>query len=122
MEELRVESGWEEICERSDCGDLYVSDSDRLIDSCMVSMSDADMQKLVEELDKKDIAVYLKVMKGTAAKKLHDSLTKHKRDEIIENYKHLDPVRMVDIERSSEVILKKIQKLEDEGEIHIDLV
>ena len=53
-------SGWEELFSRSDYGDAdkKVSDSVRLIDKCLVSMSNADKQRLIREVGKDVFAIY----------------------------------------------------------------
>ena len=114
-------SDWEDLFSRSDYSDVSgkVSDDIRLIDKCIVSMSNADMQRLIKEVGKDNIAVYMKIMDGDAVRKLYDNLPRQKRDELYEYSQSFGPMELADIEKTAEVILKIIRRLEDEGEIHI---
>ena len=117
----REKSDWEDLFSRSDYSDVSgkVSDDIRLIDKCIVSMSNADMQRLIKEVGKDNIAVYMKIMDGDAVRKLYDNLPRQKRDEFYEYSQSFGPMEHADIEKTAEVILKIIRRLEDEGEIHI---
>ena len=114
-------SDWEDLFSRSDYSDVSgkVSDDIRLIDKCIVSMSNADMQRLIKEVGKDNIAVYMKIMDGDAVRKLYDNLPRQKRDELYEYSQSFGSMELADIEKTAEVILKIIRRLEDEGEIHI---
>lgn len=117
----REKSDWEDLFSRSDYSDVSgkVSDDIRLIDKCIVSMSNADMQRLIKEVGKDNIAVYMKIMDGDAVRKLYDNLPRQKRDEFYEYSQSFGSMELADIEKTAEVILKIIRRLEDEGEIHI---
>ena len=114
-------SDWEDLFSRSDYSDVggKVSDDIRLIDKCIVSMSNADMQRLIKEIGKDDFAFYMKIMDGDAVRKLYDNLPRQKRDELYEYSQSFGSMELADIEKTAEVILKIIRRLEDEGEIHI---
>lgn len=86
-----------------------------------VNMSDGGMQRLLREVNCKDIALMLKGLPGKARKRVFDNVSSTLGYAIYEDMKYMGPVRLRDVETICADIMKILVKLADNCEIDFDV-
>lgn len=85
----------------------------------LVQIGDRDMQKVLSELDRADMALALKTASPEVSKKLLDNLSKRARDAIEEEIEMLGPKPLQEVEDAQKRIIEVVRGLEESGDIQI---
>lgn len=85
----------------------------------IVKLGDADLQKVLKEIDNDVLTIALKGATEEIAEKIYANISKRLHDLIVENMEYMGPVRVRDVEQAQQTIVNVIRKLEDAGEIEI---
>lgn len=85
----------------------------------LLKIGDKDMQKVMAEIDKADLALALKAAPPELSQKLLGNLSARARDNITEEIEMLGPRPLSDVEEAQKRILQQVRQLADKGEIRI---
>ncbi|WP_082989383.1 flagellar motor switch protein FliG [Christensenella intestinihominis] len=85
----------------------------------IVKLGNADLQKVLKEIDNDILTIALKGAAEEIAEKIYANISKRLHDLIVENMEYMGPVRVRDVEQAQQTIVNVIRKLEDAGEIEI---
>lgn len=85
----------------------------------IVTMDDVSIQRLLRELDNKDVALALKGCSEEVADCIFRNQSKRAAAALKEDIEFLGPVRLMDVEKAQQKIVGIIRRLEDAGEIII---
>lgn len=83
----------------------------------LVHISDRDMQRLLTEVDQKDIALALKAASGELKEKILRNVSERAAQMIQEELELMGPVRVRDVDEAQRRILETAQRLEEQEEI-----
>ncbi len=83
-------------------------------------IGDRDMQKLLSEIDKADLALALKGAAPELSEKLLANLSSRARDNIKEEMEMLGPRPLSDVEEAQKRILQQVRAMEERGDIRIN--
>jgi len=83
----------------------------------IVTMDDVSIQRVLRELDNKDVALALKGCSEEVANCIFRNQSKRAATALKEDIEFLGPVRLVDVEKAQQKIVAIIRRLEDAGEI-----
>jgi flagellar motor switch protein FliG len=86
----------------------------------LAKISDKDMQKVLAEIDKADLALALKAAPPELSEKLLGNLSVRARDNIKEEIEMLGPRPLSDVEEAQKRILQQVRQMEEKGEIRIN--
>ncbi len=87
----------------------------------MAALTNADLQKVMREVESADLAAALKGPRGeTMLKKVAASMSKRAAEGLHEEMEMMAPVRPKDQEAAQDRILAIVRKLEEQGEITLD--
>jgi flagellar motor switch protein FliG len=86
----------------------------------LAKVSDKDMQKVLAEIDKADLALALKAAPPELSEKLLGNLSARARDNIKEEIEMLGPRPLSDVEEAQKRILQQVRQMEEKGEIRIN--
>jgi flagellar motor switch protein FliG len=86
----------------------------------IVKLTDVDMQKLIEKVDKKDLAYSLKTASEDIKGRLLGNMPKRMREQLEEEVGLLGPVKVKDVDAAQSRIVATIRSLEDQGIIQIN--
>ncbi len=82
-----------------------------LTNFCIGGMRDEDINMLMERTDDSDLALLLKVLDGTACKKIHDNVSEERAQSIINRMKYWVLASYRDVEKSADAVFQEILKL-----------
>ncbi len=85
----------------------------------ITKLSNQAIQRVLREIDNRDLAVALKTAGKEVAKAIFDNISKRLQDMIREDIEYMGPVRVRDVEEAQQKIVNVIRKLDDAGEIII---
>ncbi|HEX3134742.1 MAG TPA: FliG C-terminal domain-containing protein [Planctomycetota bacterium] len=85
----------------------------------LAKIGDKDMQKVLAEIDKADLALALKAAPPELAEKILGNLSVRARDNIKEEIEMLGPRPLSDVEEAQKRILQQVRQMEEKGEIRI---
>jgi flagellar motor switch protein FliG len=85
----------------------------------LTKISDKDMQKVLAEIDKADLALALKAAPPELSEKLLANLSVRARDNIKEEIEMLGPRPLSDVEEAQKRILQQVRSMEEKGDIRI---
>jgi flagellar motor switch protein FliG len=85
----------------------------------LMKIGDKDMQKILAEVDKADLALSLKAAPPELTEKLLGNLSTRARDNITEEIEMLGPRPLSDVEEAQKRILQQVRQMADKGEIRI---
>ena len=85
----------------------------------LVKVADRDMQKVLGEIDKNDLALALKAAPEELADKLLANLSKRARDTIEEEMEVMGPKPLSEVEEAQKRILEHVRGMEERNEISI---
>ena len=85
----------------------------------IIKLSGQDIQRVMRDIDNKDLAVALKTAGKEVTKAIFDNISKRLQDMIHEEIEYMGPVRLRDVEEAQQRIVNTIRKLDDAGEITI---
>lgn len=83
----------------------------------IVTMDDVSIQRVLRELDNKDVALALKGCSEEVANCIFRNQSKRAATALKEDIEFLGPVRLLDVEKAQQKIVAIIRRLEDAGEI-----
>jgi flagellar motor switch protein FliG len=86
----------------------------------LAKIGDRDMQKLLSEIDKADLALALKAAPPELSAKLLANLSSRARDNIKEEMEMLGPRPLSDVEEAQKRILQQVRAMEERGDIRIN--
>jgi flagellar motor switch protein FliG len=85
----------------------------------LAKIGDKDMQKILAEIDKADLALALKAAPPELSEKILGNLSARARDNIKEEIETLGPRPLSDVEEAQKRILTLVRQKEEKGEIRI---
>ncbi len=85
----------------------------------IVKLSNQAVQRVLKEIDNRDLAVALKGATNEVAKVIYDNISKRLQEMIKEDIEFMGPVRVRDVEEAQQKIVNVIRRLDDSGEIII---
>lgn len=85
----------------------------------IVTMDDVSIQRVLRELDNKDVALALKGSSEEVANCIFRNQSKRASSALKEDIEFLGPVRLLDVEKAQQKIVGIIRRLDDAGEIVI---
>lgn len=86
----------------------------------LVLIGDREMQKVLGELDKEDLALALKTATPEVTEKLMGNLSKRARDNLQDEMEMLGPKPLSEVEEAQKRIVEHVRELEERGEITIN--
>lgn len=86
----------------------------------LMKIADKDMQKILSEIDKSDLALSLKAAPPELTNKLLGNLSSRARDNIKDEIEMLGPRPLSDVEEAQKRILQLVRQMEERGEIRIN--
>ncbi len=85
----------------------------------IVKLSNQAVQRVLKEIDNRDLAVALKGATNEVAKIIYDNISKRLQEMLKEDIEYMGPVRVRDVEEAQQKIVNVIRQLDDSGEIII---
>jgi flagellar motor switch protein FliG len=85
----------------------------------MIHMDDRSIQKVLREVDNKDLTLALKACTPDLADRLLANISSRAAEMIREELEFMPPVRLREVEEVQQKIVDIIRRLEDEGQIYI---
>ena len=83
----------------------------------IVSVDDRGMQRILKEIDQRDLALALKAANTDVAGKVFKNMSERAGGLLKEEIGYLGPVRLKDVEESQRKIMEVVRRLEESGEI-----
>lgn len=85
----------------------------------IVTLDDRSIQKILREVDSKDLALALKTASEEVSGRIYKNMSKRASEMLREDIEFMGPARLRDIEQTQQQIVATIRRLEDTGEIVI---
>jgi len=85
----------------------------------IVMIDDRGIQKILKQVDKKDLALALKAADDNIKEKIFNNMSERAAQLLKEDLEFMGPVRLKDVEEAQRRIVEVIKQLEDEGEIYV---
>ncbi len=85
----------------------------------IVKLGNQAIQRVLKEIDNRDLAVALKGATSEVTKVIFDNISKRLQEMIQEDIEYMGPVRVRDVEEAQQKIVNVIRQLDDAGEIII---
>ncbi len=85
----------------------------------IVTLDDRSIQKILREVDSKDLALALKTASQEVSSRIYKNMSKRASEMLKEDIEFMGPARLRDIEQTQQQIVATIRRLEDTGEIVI---
>lgn len=85
----------------------------------IVKLGNQAIQRVLKEIDNRDLAVALKGSNAEVAKVIYNNISKRLQEMIKEDIEFMGPIRVRDVEEAQQKIVTVIRKLDDAGEIII---
>ena len=85
----------------------------------IVKLDNHSVQRVLKEIDNRDLAVALKGTTNEVSKVIFDNISKRLQEMIREDMDLMGPIRIRDVEEAQQKIVNLIRKLDDSGEIVI---
>ncbi len=85
----------------------------------IITLDNISIQKILREVDMKDMALALKASSDEVANIIYTNLSKRAGQTLKEDIEFLGPVRLIDVEKAQQSIVAIIRRLDDSGEIII---
>ncbi len=83
----------------------------------LVFVDDKGIQRLLREVDKKDLAMSLKVADDKLKERILKNMSERARELLQEELQYMGPVRLKEVEAAQTRIVEIVKQLEDAGEI-----
>ena len=87
----------------------------------MVKLDDRSIQKVLKEVDNKELAMALKACSHELKGKILRNMSKRASEMIKEEIEYMGPVRLREVETVQQHVVDVIRRLEEEGEIYISV-
>lgn len=85
----------------------------------LVMLDDRSMQRLLKEVETKELAKAMKTASDDLQHKIFSNVSERVATMIREEMEYLGPMRLSDVEKSQEGIVAAVRRLEDQGEVVI---
>ena len=85
----------------------------------IIALDNASIQRIVREVDMKDMALALKGSSEEVAHILFNNMSKRAAQTLKEDIEFLGPVRLIDVEKAQQAIVAIVRRLDEAGEIVI---
>jgi flagellar motor switch protein FliG len=82
-------------------------------------VDDRGIQRILREVDKRELALALKVVDDKLKDKVLRNMSERARDLLREELQYMGPVRLKEVESAQTRIVETVKQLEDQGEIVI---
>lgn len=83
----------------------------------IVLLDDRSIQRLLKEIETKDLAIALKAASDELKQKIFANVSERVTSMIQEEMEFMGPMRLSDVEASQQIIVEAVRRLEDEGQI-----
>jgi len=85
----------------------------------LLGIDDRSIQRILREIDKKDLALSLKIVDDQLKDKIFTNMSERARDLLKEEIQYLGPVRLKEVEAAQMRIIDVVKQLEEQGELKI---
>jgi flagellar motor switch protein FliG len=85
----------------------------------LLYVDDRGIQRILREVDKRELALALKVVEDKLKEKVLRNMSERARDLLREELQYMGPVRLKEVESAQTRIVEIVKQLEDQGEIVI---
>ncbi|HHE46210.1 MAG TPA: flagellar motor switch protein FliG [Bacteroidetes bacterium] len=85
----------------------------------MIKLDDRSIQKVLKEVDNKELAMALKACSNELKDKILRNMSKRASEMIQEEIEYMGPVRLREVETVQQHVVDIIRRLEEEGEIYV---
>lgn len=85
----------------------------------IITLDNASIQRIVREVDMKDMALALKGSSEEVAHIIYNNMSKRASQTLKEDIEFLGPVRLIDVEKAQQAIVAIVRRLDEAGEIVI---
>lgn len=82
-------------------------------------LDDRSMQKVLKDVDMKDLALALKAASDALKEKIYNNMSERARDMVKEELEFMGPARLTEVEKVQQKIVDVVRKLSESGEIVI---
>lgn len=83
----------------------------------IVMLDDRSLQKVLGQVDKKDLPLAMKATPKEVADKIYKNMSKRAGDALREEIEYMGPVKIRDVEEAQQKVVNVIRDLEEKGEI-----
>jgi flagellar motor switch protein FliG len=87
----------------------------------IVQLQDTDIQRILKEVDRKDLALSLKIADEAVQEKIFSNMSERAADLLKEELQFMGPVRLKEVETAQAKIVDVIKQLEEQEEITINM-
>lgn len=87
----------------------------------IIHIQNKDIQRILKEVDRKDIALALKTADERLKTKIFSNMSERAADLLKEELQYMGPVKLKEVESAQARIVDVIKSLEDQGEISVNL-
>ena len=87
----------------------------------IVNIQDKDIQKILREVDRKDLALSLKIVDESLKEKILSNMSERAADLLKEELQYMGMVKLKEVEAAQARIIDVVKALEDSGEISLNL-
>lgn len=85
----------------------------------IIHLQDRDIQRILKEVDRKDLALSLKVAEERVQEKVFGNMSERAADLLKEELQFMGPVKLKEVEAAQGRIVDVIKKLEEQEEVTI---
>jgi flagellar motor switch protein FliG len=83
----------------------------------LIFVDDRGIQRMLREVDKRDLALALKVADDKLKQKIYANMSERAQELLKEELQYMGPVRLKEVEAAQTRIVEVVKQLEDQGEI-----
>ncbi|PKL83957.1 MAG: flagellar motor switch protein FliG [Ignavibacteriae bacterium HGW-Ignavibacteriae-3] len=87
----------------------------------IINIADKDIQKIMREIDRKDLALALKISDDKLREKIFKNMSERAADLLKEELQYMGMVKLKEVEGAQARIIDVIKRLEEQGEISLNL-
>jgi flagellar motor switch protein FliG len=87
----------------------------------IININDKDIQKILREIDRKDLALSLKVSDEKLKEKIYKNMSERAADLLKEELQYMGMVKLKEVEAAQAKIIDVIKALEEKGEISLNM-
>lgn len=87
----------------------------------IIQIQDKDIQKILREVDRKDLALALKIADEKLKFKMFANMSERAADLLKEELQYMGPVKLKEVESAQAKIIDVVKSLEENGEISLNL-
>ncbi|MCX6151024.1 MAG: flagellar motor switch protein FliG [Ignavibacteriales bacterium] len=85
----------------------------------LIHISNKDIQRIMKEVDRKDLALALKVADDKVKEKIFSNMSERAADLLKEELQYMGPVKLKEVEGAQAKVVDVIKALEEQGEISV---